>query len=169
MSPWSASRASEKKPACNSSGELSGSPLESGSVAGEKSVASRTANGMRVCHHRKVARILIVDDDQRFRGIARTLLEAEGFDVVGEADGGKDALSAARELEPDVVLLDIHLPDIDGFEVAERLVAEGNRPAVVLTSTRDESDLGPQLHNSGARGFVPKDELSAERIMRLCG
>jgi len=116
-----------------------------------------------------VARILIVDDDRRFRGIARTLLEAEGFDVVGEADGGRAALAATRELEPDVVLLDVHLPDIDGFEVAERLVTEGNRPAVVFTSTRDESDLGPQLYSSGARGFVPKDELSAERIAQLCG
>jgi len=115
-----------------------------------------------------VARILIVDDDQRFRGIARTLLEAEGFDGVGEADGGKVALAAARDLEPDVVLLDVHLPDIDGFEVAAKLVAEGNHPAVVFTSTRDESDLGPRLYRSGARGFVPKDELSAERIARLC-
>jgi DNA-binding NarL/FixJ family response regulator len=115
-----------------------------------------------------VARILIVDDDRRFRGIARALLEAEGFDVVGEADGGKTALAAARELEPDVVLLDVQLPDIDGFEVAEELAAEGNRPAVVFTSTRDESDFGPQLYENGVRGFVPKDELSAERIASLC-
>jgi DNA-binding NarL/FixJ family response regulator len=114
-----------------------------------------------------VASILIVDDDRRFRGIARKLLECEGFQVVGEAEDGQSALAAARELEPDVVLLDIQLPDLDGLEVAERIVANGG-PAVVLTSTRDESDFGPQVQQSGARGFVPKDELSAERIAKLC-
>jgi DNA-binding NarL/FixJ family response regulator len=111
--------------------------------------------------------ILIVDDDERFRGIARRLLETEGFEVVGEAGDGEAALEAARDLEPDVVLLDIQLPDTDGLEVAERLTAEGG-PAVVLTSTRDESDFGPELKDSGARGFVPKGELSAERIISLC-
>ena len=110
-----------------------------------------------------MASILIVDDDERFRGIARRLLEREGFDVVGEAEDGRAALAAARELEPDVVLLDVQLPDLDGLEVAERLAGTGG-----LTSTRDESDLGPQLQQSGARGFVPKGELSAERIAKLC-
>ncbi len=132
-----------------------------------KSVATRTAEARSLCHHPGVASILIVDDDQRFRGIARRLLESEGFDVVGEAEDGEAALAAARELEPDVVLLDIQLPDIDGLEVAERLFAMGG-PAVVLTSTRDESDFGSQLQESGARGFVPKGELSAERIANLC-
>ena len=130
-------------------------------------MANRTASSRHACDHPSVASILIVDDDQRFRGIARRLLESEGFDVVGEADDGEAALAAARELEPDVVLLDVHLPDIDGFEVAERLATKGG-PAVVLTSTRDESDFGSQLRESGARGFVPKNELSAERIASLC-
>jgi DNA-binding NarL/FixJ family response regulator len=130
-------------------------------------VATRTAVWTTLCDHQVVASILIVDDDQRFRGIARRLLEAEGFDVVGEAEDGEAALAAARKLEPDVVLLDIQLPDLDGLEVAERLADEGG-PAVVLTSTRDECDFGPQLAESGARGFVPKDELSAERIAKLC-
>jgi DNA-binding NarL/FixJ family response regulator len=112
-------------------------------------------------------RIIIVDDDTRFRTIARAVLEAGGFDVVGEAEDGQTALTATRELEPDVVLLDIQLPDLDGLEVAERITANGG-PAVVLTSTRDESDFGPELRESGARGFVPKDELSAERIADLC-
>jgi len=116
-----------------------------------------------------VARILIVDDDGRFRAIARRLLETEGFDVVGEAGDGEAALSAARELEPDVVLLDVQLPGVDGLEVAARLSAGDGGPAVVLTSTRDESDFGPELAQSGARGFVPKDKLSAERIASLCG
>jgi len=123
---------------------------------------------MHVCNDPSVARILIVDDDKRFRAIARALLEAEGFDVVGEADDGEAALAAARELEPEVVLLDIHLPDLDGLEVAKRLAAEDGGPAVVLTSTRDASDFGPELAQSGARGFVPKGELSGERIASLC-
>jgi two-component system response regulator EvgA len=112
-------------------------------------------------------RILIVDDDRRFRGIAREVLEAEGFEVVGEADAGEAALEAVRELVPDVVLLDVQLPDVDGFEVAARISASGG-PFVVMTSSREESDFGAALHRSGARGFVPKDELSAERIVSLC-
>ncbi len=113
-------------------------------------------------------RILIVDDDKRFRTVARALLEAEGFDIVGEAGDGQAGLAAARALEPEVVLLDVHLPDVDGIEVARRLTAEADAPAVVLTSTRDASDYGAELVRSGARGFVPKAELSAERIASLC-
>lgn len=115
-----------------------------------------------------MASILIVDDDPRFRGIARRLLESEGFEVVGEAADGREAVSVSRELDPDIVLLDIQLPDIDGIQVAAQIVSGGARPAVVLTSTRDESDFGPELEESGARGFVPKDEISAERITSLC-
>lgn len=109
-----------------------------------------------------------MDDDRRFRGIARALLEAEGFEVVGEAGDGQDALAAVKELEPDVVLLDVQLPGLDGLAVAARLSAEAGGPAVVLTSTRDERDFGSELDRSGARGFVPKDELSGERIAALC-
>ena len=112
--------------------------------------------------------IVIVDDDPRFRGIARRLLESEGFEVIGEASGGREALAVTRELEPEILLLDVQLPDIDGIEVATTLSAEGDRPAIVLTSTRDESDFGPQVEESGARGFVPKGEISAERITSLC-
>jgi DNA-binding NarL/FixJ family response regulator len=130
-------------------------------------VATRTAIAAQVCDHRTVARILIVDDDERFRGIARRLLDSGGVDVVGEADDGESALAAVRELEPDVVLVDVHLPDLDGFEVARQIAAAGG-PPVVMTSTRDECDFRADLSRSGARGFVPKDELSAERIVSLC-
>ncbi|HEU5064713.1 MAG TPA: response regulator transcription factor [Gaiellaceae bacterium] len=115
-----------------------------------------------------MASIVIVDDDPRFRGIARRLLESEGLEVIGEAADGREALAVARRLEPDMVLLDVHLPDMNGIEVATQLASGGDRPAVVLTSTRDESDFGPELEESGARGFVPKGELSAERITSLC-
>jgi DNA-binding NarL/FixJ family response regulator len=114
-------------------------------------------------------RILIVDDDQRFRHAARALLEAQGFEVVGEAADGKDALVAAADLHPEVVLLDVNLPDADGFEVAEQLVTKDGTPQIVLTSTRDASDFGLEfLRSRGIRGFVPKDELSAGRIAELC-
>jgi DNA-binding NarL/FixJ family response regulator len=116
-----------------------------------------------------VATIVIVDDDPRFRGIARRLLESEGFDVIGEASDGREALAVTRELEPDILLLDVQLPDIDGLEIATQLSSGvDGRPAIVLTSTRDESDFGPQVEQSGARGFVPKGEISAERITSLC-
>jgi DNA-binding NarL/FixJ family response regulator len=141
---------------------------EGASFRVEKSVVIRTATPEEVCDDPIVASIVIVDDDPRFRGIARRLLESEGFEVVGEAADGREAISVSRELDPDIVLLDVQLPDIDGIQVAAQIVAGGARPAVVLTSTRDESDFGPELQKSGARGFVPKDEISAERITSLC-
>jgi DNA-binding NarL/FixJ family response regulator len=112
------------------------------------------------------ARVLIVDDHPIFRAAARQLLEVEGYDVVGEAGDGASALAAARELHPDVVLLDIQLPDLDGFEVAARLTHGGRNggPAVVLTSSRDWSDYGRVLSRTGACGFLPKAELSGEGI-----
>ncbi|MBD0290594.1 MAG: response regulator transcription factor [Thermoleophilia bacterium] len=112
--------------------------------------------------------VLIVDDHPSFRTTARTLLEAEGYDVVGEAETGVQALRLAKELDPEVVLLDVQLPDFDGFEVAARLTAQNGRvPHVVLTSSRDASDFGPLVAESGARGFVPKGELSGGALARL--
>ncbi|MDP9258203.1 MAG: response regulator transcription factor [Actinomycetota bacterium] len=112
-------------------------------------------------------RVLIVDDHPSFRATARLLLESEGFEVVGEAADGMSGLRAARELEPDLVLLDVQLPDIDGFEVAALLTAGGGGPSVVLTSSRDEADFGPLVSESGARGFVPKAELSGAALLAL--
>lgn len=112
-------------------------------------------------------RVLIVDDHPSFRATARLLLESEGFEVVGEAADGASGLLAASELAPDLVLLDVQLPDIDGFEVAAQLTAGGDRPAVVLTSSRDESDFGPLVAASGARGFVPKAELCGSVLLAL--
>ena len=104
--------------------------------------------------------VLIVDDHPSFRASARALLQAEGFDVVGEAEDGASALSAARDLSPQLVLLDVQLPDLNGFEVASRLTLNGGGPVVVLTSSRDGSDYGPLVDESGAAGFIPKGELS---------
>jgi DNA-binding NarL/FixJ family response regulator len=112
--------------------------------------------------------VLIVDDHPSFRAIARALLEAEGLEVVGEAEDGAGAILAVAALRPDLVLLDVQLPDIDGFEVTAQLTAlNGSSPAVVLTSSRDLCDFGPLVSESGARGFVPKAELSVARIAAL--
>jgi DNA-binding NarL/FixJ family response regulator len=111
-----------------------------------------------------MASVLIVDDHASFRSTARSLLEAEGFEVVGEAVDGTSALAAVRELKPDLVLLDIQLPDMDGFEVAQELRIHGRPAIVILTSSRDRSEYGTLVERSGARGFVPKAELSGARL-----
>lgn len=111
--------------------------------------------------------ILIVDDHVGFRAQARALLEADGFSVVGEAADGRSALKAARSLRPDVVLLDVGLPDLEGFDVARQLVMNGTPPLVVLTSSRQASEYGPRVASSGALGFIPKDELSGPAIRAL--
>ena len=123
------------------------------------------------CHHRTVApTLLIVDDHAGFRTFARALLEAEGFDVVGEAADGASAVLAAARLDPQIVLLDIVLPDLDGFEVCARLTERGGeRPAVVLTSSRDATVYSGRLDRSAARGFIPKDKLSRTALLALAG
>jgi DNA-binding NarL/FixJ family response regulator len=113
--------------------------------------------------------LLIVDDHPGFRSLARRLLEAGGFEVVGEAAGGLEAVAVARELRPDVVLLDIQLPDIDGFEVMARLADGEAGPVVVLTSTRDRADYGERVERCGARGFIPKAELSGAALQAFLG
>ena len=111
--------------------------------------------------------ILIVDDHAPFRVQARALLEADGFLVVGEAATGESGLEAARSLRPHLVLLDIGLPDVEGFEVARALAVDGPPPFVVLTSSREASAYGPRLSSSRVLGFIPKDELSGAAIRAL--
>jgi DNA-binding NarL/FixJ family response regulator len=113
--------------------------------------------------------LLIVDDHAGFRSLARRLLGSGGFEVVGEAADGRAAVAAARELRPDVVLLDIQLPDIDGFEVLARLRDGPAGPAVVLTSTRDRADYGERVDHCGANGFIPKAELSGAAVLAVIG
>ena len=111
--------------------------------------------------------VLIVDDHADFRESARALLEAEGFDVVGEAVAGRHAIAEVERLRPDVVLLDIHLPGEDGFAVAERLAAESNAPAVIFISSREAVAYGQRLETAAARGFIAKRMLSGEALAAL--
>ena len=106
--------------------------------------------------------VLLVDDHPPFRESARGLLELGGFDVVGEAADGESAVRLAEELRPDVVLLDVHLPGIDGFEAAAQLARLEPPPEVVLTSSRD--DYAHLVGGSAARAFIRKDALSAEAL-----
>ena len=108
--------------------------------------------------------MLIVDDHAEFRTSARALLEAEGFDVVGEAADGAEALDAVAALRPAVVLLDIQLPGPDGLAVAEEIAAAPDSPAIVLISSRDAAAYGPRLERTPARGFIAKRELSGAAL-----
>jgi DNA-binding NarL/FixJ family response regulator len=106
-------------------------------------------------------RVLVVDDEAAFRAVARDLLEHGGFDVVGEAADARAALHSERELRPDVVLLDVRLPDGTGLDVAQAMSGHEAPPSVVLTSTADYRYLA---QNCGARGFLLKSELSADAL-----
>lgn len=117
-------------------------------------------------HHVSIS-VLIVDDHLSFRRSARALLEAEGFRVVGAAADGAEALRLSDAFAPDVVLLDIQLPDLDGFAVAERLAGRPDAPIVVLVSSREAAVYGKRLAASPARGFLPKSDLSGEALDRL--
>jgi DNA-binding NarL/FixJ family response regulator len=110
--------------------------------------------------------VLIVDDHEPFRAVARELLERAGYVVTGEAGDAAEALAAIAADAPDVVLLDVQLPDQDGFAVAKTL-AGSHGPAVVLTSSREADDYGRRVGSCGARGFIPKTKLSAATFAAL--
>jgi len=111
--------------------------------------------------------VLVVDDHAGFRSCARRLLQAQGFDVVGEAADCPSAVACARELGPELALVDVYLPGADGFEVSARLAALEKPPAIVLISSHDPAELEAMIPPSGARGFIPKELLSRETIEAL--
>lgn len=110
---------------------------------------------------------LIVDDHAGFRASARVLLEMDGFEVIGEAADGAAARAAAERLRPELVLLDVQLPDVLGYDLTRELLTSGWVGHVVLVSSRDEADYGDSIQSSGAAGFVPKGELSGDRVLAL--
>jgi DNA-binding NarL/FixJ family response regulator len=111
--------------------------------------------------------VLIVDDHDGFRTQVRALLDAAGYEVVGEAGDGTSGVEEATRLAPDLVLLDVQLPDMSGFDVARRLRERGTEPAIVLISSRDRSDYGSRIERSGADGFISKGDLSARAIRSI--
>ena len=118
-------------------------------------------------HSQRLRRVLVVDDHPSFRRCVKTLLASEGFEVVGEAEDGESALELAAELAPDLVLLDIQLPGISGFDVLSRLHERDPELAVVLVSSRDRCAYGSAIGMSGARGFITKEDLSRGALARL--
>ena len=121
------------------------------------------------CHPERVPpTLLIVDDHAGFRAFARAVLESEGFEVVGEAADAATAVTECRRLAPDLVLLDVMLPDGDGFDVCERLTRDGGgRVDVVLTSSRDAAAYSTRLATTSARGFLPKEDLTGAALIAL--
>lgn len=111
--------------------------------------------------------VVIVDDHEQFRASARAMLESEGFAVVGEAQNAEEALEAMMRLRPDILLLDVQLPDLDGFEVARRIAAGAVRPAIVLMSSRSAATYVAQLATSPASGFIAKVNLSGAELAML--
>jgi DNA-binding NarL/FixJ family response regulator len=120
-------------------------------------------------HDARVRNVVVVDDHSTFRTLARELLEEIGYRVVGEAATARDALRAVRRLKPDLVLLDVQLPDRDGLSVAAELTSSPAAPAVLLVSARDAGDFGPRLSSCGAIGFIAKADLSAGSLISLLG
>ena len=113
--------------------------------------------------------VLVVDDHAEFRTSARALLEADGFDVVGEASTGAEAMLAVSSLRPDIVLLDIKLPDLDGISVAEWVATVPDPPDVVLVSSRDGAVYGVRLAQAPVCGFLAKSDLSGSAMRHLLG
>ena len=112
-------------------------------------------------------RVLIVDDNGAFRAAARLLLERAGFSVVAEAGSGAGGVEEAKAHGPDVAIVDVQLPDFDGFEVAARLSELKPAPRVILISSLDGADFGALVAGSSALGFLPKADLSASLINGL--
>jgi DNA-binding NarL/FixJ family response regulator len=111
--------------------------------------------------------VVIVDDNDAFRTQARLLLTYEGYDVIGEAGDGTSGLDAVRRLQPNIALLDVQLPDVDGFSVARDVREDVRETAVVIISTRDATDYGSAMSTCGARGFIAKSELCGDALRAL--
>jgi DNA-binding NarL/FixJ family response regulator len=136
-----------------------------------KGVATRIAWKPGVCDDDRVpVRVLIVDDHPGFRARARALLESEGFEVVGEAGDGRTAVESARGLRPDIVLMDVRMPGLDGVQATERIVASGSPSRIIILTTFDLDEYAFAGLRAGASGFMlknapPDDLVSAIRTV----
>lgn len=110
-------------------------------------------------------RVLIVDDQEPFRMAARTVVElTDGFEVVGEAETGEDAVEMARTLDPDLVLMDVNLPGINGLDATRQILSETQRVVVLLLSTYEEEEYGPRAAECGAAAYIPKSSFGPDRL-----
>jgi len=110
-------------------------------------------------------RVLIVDDQEPFRLAARMVVEAtDGFDVVGEVETGEDSVRAADDLDPDLILMDVNLPGINGLEATRQILASSHRVVILILSTYEEEEYGPRAAESGAAGYIPKSSFSPDRL-----
>jgi DNA-binding NarL/FixJ family response regulator len=110
-------------------------------------------------------RVLIVDDQAPFRMAARMVVDAtDGFEVVGEAESGEDSVAMAAELAPDLVLMDVNLPGIDGLEATRRILAAADPPIVLLLSTYEEEEYAPRAAECGAAAYIPKAVFGPDRL-----
>ena len=112
--------------------------------------------------------VLVVDDQLPFRLAARAVVgRADGFDLVGEAASGEEAVTMCEQLRPDLVLMDRNLPGIDGIEATRQLLAIAPETVVFLCSTYQFADLPPDAKTSGARAYINKEEFSPDLLVRL--
>jgi DNA-binding NarL/FixJ family response regulator len=114
---------------------------------------------------RRSVRVLIVDDQQPFRLAARMVVEAtDGFEVIGEAETGEDGVAQANGLEPDLVLMDVNLPGINGLEATRQILRGSNRTVILLLSTYEEAEYGPRAAECGAAAYIPKSSFGPDRL-----
>jgi DNA-binding NarL/FixJ family response regulator len=113
-------------------------------------------------------RVLAVDDQRPFRVAAAAVLRrTPGFELVGEASSGEDAVAQVRALHPDLVLMDINMPGIGGVEATRIVTAGDDAPVVFLCSTYQRQDLPPEARDSGAAAYIHKEELAGDLVARL--
>ena len=120
---------------------------------------------MSVLETRMSVRVLIVDDQEPFRLAARMVVEVtDGFEVVGEAETGEDGVSMAADLAPDLVLMDVNLPGIDGLEATRQILGADGPPVVLLLSTYEEEEYAPRAAECGAASYIPKAVFGPDRL-----
>ncbi|MGH2812571.1 MAG: response regulator [Actinomycetota bacterium] len=110
-------------------------------------------------------RVLIVDDQEPFRSVARTVVDlTDGFEVVGEAESGEEAVEKTRELDPDLVLMDVNLPGINGLEATRQILSDSDRTVILVLSTYEAEEYAPQVAEAGAADYIPKSEFGPDRL-----